>query len=114
MTGGKNGLSVLACGPELVPTTTSCPSFKSSATTAVFAPSVVPIFTSTGRTYSPTFSQTVPTGCFEPCCFFLSSDGGSAGLCERASGDICVSEDGDQRNAALGTSNTSDSLRTTK
>src|SRR5215469_12427395 len=107
MVGGINGFNVLSCAPPVDPVTTSSPSFKFSAVTAVLTPSLVPGFTSTGRTYWPLFSQITPVAAVLP------SDGGSS-FWEPASGEIWASDDGDHRSAALGTSRASDSFSTMK
>src|SRR5258705_13570472 len=122
MTGGRNGFLVVAWEfADVSPVITSCPSCRLSAVTAVFAPSEVPAFTSNGRTNSPSFNQMVPWRALKPLFSFddLESPaeppaGGSTIFCERASGEICAGEDGDQRNAALGTKSAFDSIRVTK
>src|SRR5438309_2984790 len=70
---------------------------------AVFTPSEAASFTSTGRTNSPSFTQTMPE------CSF-----GSTGFDERADGTTLACEDGVQRSAALGTERVSDAVCTTK
>src|SRR5450756_763056 len=122
MTDGRNGFLVVAWEfSDVSPVTTSCPSCKLSAVTAVFAPSEMPTFTSNGRTNSPSFNQMVPWRSLEPLFCFAGLEspaelpvGGSAGFCEPTSGEICASEDGDQRSAALGTKSALDSFRVTK
>src|SRR6266702_1671618 len=97
--------------------------------TAVFVPSEVPALTSTGRTNSPSLSQTVP---MRPSprpspiawerevpllgvdVFGVTAGGfasGSGAFQERASGDISAREEGVQRRAALGTRRALVSLR---
>src|ERR1035437_2274467 len=132
MTCGRNGFLVVAWElADVSPVTTSCPACKLSAVTAVFAPSEVPAFTSNGRTNSPSFNQMISWRSLEPLSLealsleplfgfddlaspAASLADGSTWFCARTSGEICASEDGDQRNAALGTSNALDSFRVTK
>src|ERR1017187_8111569 len=64
---GTNGFLVMTGEfADASPTTISCPSDKLSDTTAVFAPSETPAFTSIGRTNSPSFNQMVPGCSLEP------------------------------------------------
>src|ERR1039457_4182908 len=91
---GTNGFLVVTGEfADASPTTISCPSDKLSATTAVFAPSETPVFTSIGRTNSPSFNQMVPGCSLEPLPGLADLEspaaelaGGSAGSGPRASG----------------------------
>src|SRR5215469_10285870 len=108
---GRNGLLTFDGPPTMSPVTTSSPSCKLPAATAVSTPSEIPATTSTGLTNSPDFSQSVRVEFFWAESFSAggfavwTSPGGSTRLLLRASGATSASDEGDQRRAAFGTSN---------
>src|SRR5262245_57094492 len=105
MTFGKNGFFSSICDATTSPMTTSSPSRKPSALTAILDPSDIPVVTATGLIKLPDFSQSIRCEFFCPGALAaLPSPGGSIKLLLRASGATSASEDGDQRSAALGTS----------